>query len=612
MAGEEFKKGKTDKKEGEEFPYGPLLLGVLVIACLPVLLLSVAGFLLGRDRVRRNEAIAVAVASFVVSVVRLPQLCTRYGHWVESFFTHTHGSPWAIPFLPLTIWTAFLTSAAIAASSTERGAKFVARIGRPRKNPLQTESILPTDMQKRQARVVTPPGGHLTIDAAHHSIVDPRPVGQRCFPLGYDARRRPVELSEAEIKTHGFILGSTGSGKTEALKAMIGHLGDLGWDVIMLDLKEDTQRGGLRDFCRDYSHSHALPYQELALSDPNPKFWFSPLMGMGRDEVRDTILSLMAFDDEHWQNINKKLLGELISLYFDVHQVDPIKFPLPTMYDIGKVLSAQSLNNATKAMRATLKGAVPGYRDDEYSSLATPSQDEQKSATGLGAKLVQMYATQAGRTVLRPSEHTLSLDVTTPGLIYIGLDTMGKPDLTKVVSSAILQRMSVYAAERTTGKVQSKSGPRPKALIIDEANWINRTIVMNLLSRARSAGICVWLATQSATDWSDEKGDDWPKITANTNCAIIMRQGEPVSAEICAEYIGKKQMTQFSARVTEGEIFETGSARSTWDYIVQPDEIRSLQVGEAILRVGVPQNRVTWLAIRQREAQARATSSRRR
>lgn len=601
---------KKSERRTEEFPYGVLLVAVVVVLWLPVVALSAGGFWLGRGRVRRGEALVVAVAALVVAVIRLPALFDGYWSWASSIWTH-HESLWSVPVLPILVWTAFVTAAGLALATTKRGATFVARIGRPRKSPFETDSILPTDMQKQQARVVSPPGGALTINPSHHSVVSPLPVGQRSFPLGYDAQRRPVLLSEAEIKTHGFILGSTGSGKTETLKALAGHLGDLGWDVIMVDLKEDTQPGGLRDFCKEYAHSHALPYQELALSDPAPSSWFSPLQGMGRDEVRDTILSLMAFDDEHWQNINKKLLGELVSLFFDANQVDPVKFPLPTMYDIGKVLSASSLQSATKAMRATLKMALPTFRDDDYSSLSNPSQDEQKTATGFGAKLIQMYATQAGRLVLRPSEHTLPLDVTQPGIIYIGLDTMGKPDLTQVVSSAVLQRMSVYAADRTTGRAATqRGGPRPKALIIDEANWINRKIVMNLLSRARSAGICVWLATQSATDWDDMNGDDWPKITGNTNCAIIMRQGEPRSAEICAEYIGKRPVTQFSARVSEGEFSDSGSARSGWDFTVQPDEIRGLQVGEAILRVGVPENRVTWLAVRQRDPLARPTAGR--
>ncbi|MGH9153260.1 MAG: hypothetical protein ACRD03_12875 [Acidimicrobiales bacterium] len=52
-----------------------------------------------------------------------------------------------------------------------------------------------------------------------------------------------------------------------------------------------------------------------------------------------------------------------------------------------------------------------------------------------------------------------------------------------MISSAVLQRMSVYAAQRSTAKVGEQ-----RFLIIDESNFVARQIVMNLLSRARSAG----------------------------------------------------------------------------------------------------------------------------
>ena len=594
-------KRKTDEAS---WPYAALVGIVIVVLLSPVIILAGVVFLLARGRLRRWEATSVAAAALAVSVVRLPGLASSYWNWAQSFWSSGHGAKWAVPVIPIAVWALFVSMTAVAVLSTERGAALLSSFW---KHPdlLGSPSILPSDKQRRRVSVAAPAGG-LVVDPTAHSVVAPVPVGQRELPIGIDSNGVPVTLSEQEIKTHGLVLGATGSGKTETLKALVANLLDLGWDVLMLDLKEDTQAGGLRDFCREYAHSHAMPYQELALSDPRPEFWFNTLQGLGPDEARDTILSLMRFDDEHWQNINKKLLGELVNLFYTANQVDPAQCHLPTMHDIGKVLSDPAgLPSATKKMRATIKAALPGYSDARYSSLSSPSQAEVQSATGFGAKLVQLYATQAGMTVLSPGDGRRPLDVTLQGLAYVGLDTMGKPDLTQAVSAAVLQRISVYAAERTTGRVVNTGPTRPKAVIVDEAGWVNRGIVMNLLTRARSAGFSVWLATQSANDWPDEKGDDWPKMTSNTNCAIIMKQGEPVSAEICAAYIGKKEFTQYTAQVSGGEYMDAGSARSRWDYIVQPDEVRSLGVGEAVLRVGSPANRITWMKVIRRNPSAK-------
>jgi energy-coupling factor transporter ATP-binding protein EcfA2 len=77
-------------------------------------------------------------------------------------------------------------------------------------------------------------------------------------------------LNESELAMHALVFGSTGSGKSKTLESLAGSLLDLGWEGMIVDLKEDTKPGGLRDWCYQYATNHAVPYQELRLSDPNP------------------------------------------------------------------------------------------------------------------------------------------------------------------------------------------------------------------------------------------------------------------------------------------------------------------------------------------------------
>jgi type IV secretory pathway TraG/TraD family ATPase VirD4 len=191
------------------------------------------------------------------------------------------------------------------------------------------------------------------------------------------------------------------------------------------------------------------------------------------------------------------------------------------------------------------------------------------------------------------------LDVTQSGLLYFGLDSLAKPDLTKIVSSSVLQRISAAAGQRTTGQAQGVM--RPKFLIVDEANWVDRTIVQNLLSRARSAGIAMVLSTQGPKDWIDKDGNDFARLAQNTNVALIMKQGEPESAQICADFIGTMQYKRFTERVDEGSMSGSGSLMERMENIVDPEEMRGLGVGEAILRVSTPQVRREWLRVTMRD-----------
>ena len=615
MADEKKKKDSGDDLGGT---LALVLMGALLLAVVIIPTTLAAGvWLAARAYLGRKEYAVLAVVGLVGWFLAWQSNVVTYYDWLKGM-VHGDVAILGAPWLMLGLTTCLFVGLIGLIMGTSVANKLpVKLIGAPRK--VKNDSLLPTAEQKKKVNVVKPVGGTLTVNANQHSILNPQEPGKREFPLGIDQHGRPVYVSENEIRMHGLILGSTGSGKSKTIEALAGCLLDLGWSGMILDLKEDTAPGGLRDWCATYSQHHSMPFQELRLSDANSPFWFNPLHGMGPDEVRDTILTLNEFDDAYWQALNKELLGQVVNLVTWAHQADPATFPTPTMYDIGKLMSTGSLRDATKKHRAVVLSAVPGVTKEDFRVLEAPSQDQQKSAIGFGSKLTLIYDTQAGRTVLRPglNNDKRLVDVTNSGLTYIGLDSQGKADLTKVISSSVLQRMSVYAAQRTTGQITDPNKKTPRFLIVDEANWVDRTIVQNLLSRARSAGIAMFLCTQGPQDWIDKNGDDWAKLTQNVNVSIIMAQGNPESAELCADFIGRVYKEQRSesirtergmfgqskqVRGPDGKVIESFSSREQLSHIVDPDDLRRMGIGEAILRVGKPGERITWMKVQLRDA----------
>lgn len=477
------------------------------------------------------------------------------------------------------------------------------------------EEIIPSEEEKADAAqsiARIPGGGSLLPDLSDEAAVE----GRRGVPIGYDRNGDPVIVTEKEISTHGLIFGSTGSGKTETIKVMAGGLLDLGWSGMVLDLKEDTQAGGLMDWCAEYADAHGVGFQEFRLSDPAPKKWFNVLRGMGPDEARDTIIASQKFDDGYYRALNERQLGQLINLLYAANSIDPVKFSIPTVYGIGKILSAPDVPAVLRETIAAVLAGVPAFERADFDMLIKPDQATAQASSGLGARLTAMYETQAGRVALRGNEERPSFDVTLPGLSYIGLDSMGKPELTSLVSASILRRMAVYAADRTSGKATEKS---PRFLIVDEANFVNRRLLLELLSRARSAGIACIVCTQGPTDWqAREQGEpDLTSLAQNTNVSIIMSQGERTNAELCADLIGRGEKTRFSQRVQlrsgafgfggpsdSGDLMDTATATTDEDYLISPDKLRSLKIGEAIVRVGKPHEWRAWVKVMVRDAKA--------
>lgn len=602
-------------------------------------LLGLAAFFALRTRLGRKEHIALLGVSGVLSIVAGGLVFGGYFSFLGGLLSGELSFS-TIPWFGLVVLSALVESIL----GTFSGTRVLGRFGRAirvrgtvitrgQRHSNEGSSIgggnyetgdggdsglLPSLADRRQAQADAKIVGIPSVPEVESSRVPGSSVepGKRPIPIGRALDQTPVCLTEDEIRMHGLVLGSTGSGKSETIKTLAGSLLDLGWSGTIVDLKEDTAAGGLREWCEKYSQYHATPYQELCLSNPKSATWFNTLSGMGPDEMRDTVLALNEFEAAYYEALNKELLGQIVMLMTWAHEIDPVQFPTPTMYDIAKLCGASSLPNATKKMRAVVMSAMPNVTDKDFHVLSAPSKAQQDSATGFGSRLGNLYDSQAGRIVLRPDGVKQEMDVTRDGLTYVGLDSQGKPDLTRVISSALLQRMSVFAAARTTGRAP-KSNPR--FLIVDEANWVNRQIAQNLLSRARGAGISMWLCTQGPQDWIDSDGDDWAKLTQNINVALVMRQGNAEAAEMCSELIGKSMQEKISEKVQQsrgvllgpkrsrdqnGRLMESFQVNKEWDYIVAPDNIRNLTIGEALVRVGTPQQRLEYAKISMRDPTA--------
>lgn len=584
-----------------------LFLGVLVVTLTaPAAVVAVVVRLFLAPRLRRIERISLMILAGSWLLSAPVSRGREYVFWVKGLFGRSDAHPFldvpiltflALGLLYASLW-GLLNSSTI---STRLPFTFPTSPWRKEPEPGST-GILPNDTEREFSGSVVATGKSLTVDPLANAAAIPNEVGKREFPLGADKYGQPVMISEGELRYHGLLFGSTGSGKTETIKNLMGSLLDLGWDGCILDLKEDTGPGGLSDWCREYADNHALPYQELALSGSDSKVWFNPLYGMGPDEARDTIVGSQQFDDGYYRSLNEKQLGQLIRLTYAANAIDPTRYLAPSVYDLGKILASPNLAAATKDMVATVIAADPGVRKEEFDSLIRPDEAMAKAAGGLGARLTALYETEVARRALRPGDGRTELDISQPGLTYIGLSSSAMPAISRLVSAAVLRRMSVFAADRITGKISSK---KPRFLIIDEANFVNRTLLLELLSRARSAWIPVIVCTQGPTDWNATTPGEagLASLVQNTNVNIILSQGELTNAEMCADIIGRSETMRYSTVMRDGELIDgSGSARSSLEHLVSPDDLRRLKIGEAVIRIGKPSERVTWVKIPQRDA----------
>jgi conjugal transfer pilus assembly protein TraD len=138
---------------------------------------------------------------------------------------------------------------------------------------------------------------------------------------------------------------------------------------------------------------------------------------------------------------------------------------------------------------------------------------------------------------------------------------------------------------------------------IDEFSALGADNVLALLARGREAGVGVILATQELADLDRAARGLRDQVLGNTAVKIAHRQDVPESADTVARLAGSVERWERTYQERPGRLPGTRvrggtSARLTTGYAIEPETIRSLPTGRAVVITKVPQasSRLTRVA----------------
>ena len=596
---------------GKVFGYGMLiLLGVaLLLLFLPVIVVGyVVWWALQKyGHFTKPTWTALGVATTLLLVVNWRESWVSYFTWLASLYPVGFIRAWPaalfnpLPELSVVPPVSLLVISILAASivGALQGTWLWDTIHHwifPKDNSLKfRENLIPDNAEKLGARIFKMPPPLSKIPGNPNSKMPCPPPGKGHGPIAYDKNMKLVDLSSNELRTNTVVFGTTGSGKTFTLGTILNMLMDNGYDGVIVDLKEDSEPGGLRDVCRAAAMARDLDYQEVCLSDEGGgPWWFNALQGMDPDETLNTIMALNKFDDQYHQALNRSMAPAAINLVYDAYAVAPDRFPTPSLFEIGRLLSNLKKEHGKYWNIIEHSGTrTADEMQERYGKAKTSDTTLLAEAASLGTKLTNLYDSEAGRQVLRPgkspwNQDRQELDLTAPGVIYMGLSSTGRKDQAEAVAAAVIQRFSVMAARRSAGKEKKAE----KFVIIDEASVVNRDQLLNLINKCRGANIRVIMATQGPDDWNTDNVRDWPRISANINVAILMRLNGD-GAKVASDFIGEDSFAMLSHTIEDQELTGRASASESEVAIVPPRTFQSLGTGDFILKVGQP-SRLLW------------------
>jgi type IV secretory pathway TraG/TraD family ATPase VirD4 len=190
------------------------------------------------------------------------------------------------------------------------------------------------------------------------------------------------------------------------------------------------------------------------------------------------------------------------------------------------------------------------------------------TSVGTAEREVDVREALAGSAVV-----LFSLNSSTYGRLAAQIGTLVVQDLVCAVGARLTERPEQALDRATVG--------------IDEFSALAADHVIALLARGREAGVATVLATQELADLDRAAPGLRDQVLGNTAVKIAHRQEVPGSAQAIAQMAGTEKRWEETRQIGGPLLgrYETGrgTRRQVEQFIVDPNQIKSLRTGDAVL-----------------------------
>jgi len=423
------------------------------------------------------------------------------------------------------------------------GVVMFSKFSRPKSLEEQLEERKKAE-EERQRRLSTSAERRGEIDGEKTLIRLGSKVRGQAFPphLGISLKDDWVVLNEEVLDQHIFVLGTTGSGKSETIKRLVYEiLTATDRNIYLVDGKGDE---GLANDIRSLADQHGrgkAPVFKLGFDKSGAIY--DGFRGQPTD-VYNRLCALVGTADaegdaSYYADINR----DLLQLICYAPAGPPRSFE-----ELRERLSKDWLEDA--------------YRDDEIERAAISRLDG-RHLEGLSYRLRPL----AREFSMHVGDGGFALEETPCAIFSLRVQSVG--DTAQRFLDFLVEDLKDFIGKRQTS---------PAVLIIDEFGQFSNKNITALLSLARSAKLAIILATQDVASLKDEQTKKL--VLANTRTKILMATEFP---EELAELAGTILRLENSIQFQEGEVTGKGSARIQHQFAVDPNEVAKLKPGEAFI-----------------------------
>lgn len=378
----------------------------------------------------------------------------------------------------------------------------------------------------------------------------------------------PLGLSRG---VHALILGATGAGKTVTQAAIAQAHILAGLPVIVLDPKGDEF---LRETLRMAAERMGVPFRCWS---PTGNAIYNPFARGGPTEITDKALAGHRWSEPHYELATQRLLLHVLPT------MQAAGLWPPTLSEIVRQMDPDQLD----ALATEVGGGVA----ERVSAYVDGLSGRGRADLGGGRDRLAVLADGELGPRLDPNlgrgpEINLAEALRNGEVVYFHIDADRYPAAAELMGAALVVDLVTLTADLQGGDLRG-------LVVIDEFAALAADKVSRLFGRARSAGLSVVLGTQSLADLRGSRPDDdsdtlTEQVLTNIEFSAVHREADPDSAERLARLAGTRPAWTTTERIGGGSpdgwfASREGTRTRTREFIVLPDEIKRLRIGEAVV-----------------------------
>jgi hypothetical protein len=392
-------------------------------------------------------------------------------------------------------------------------------------------------------------------------------AGEYPILLGTDSRGAGVWIGEHELAAHGLILGASGAGKTTTLLAILCEQVKRGRPMVALDLK------GSPAFASALADAAASTGRPFRIWTPDGPDHWNPLMHGNATELKDKLVATERFTEPHYQRAAERYVQTVLQVIEASQPGRP-----PTLAQVVRLMDPHRLAGSLRELPRERAERVQDY-------LAGLTPDQLSAVRGLQTRLAIVTESHTG-PYLEPGPGGDQIDVRSalsgPEVVLFSLNSSTYGKLAAQLGALAVQDLVCAAGHR----LSAGAGPAPATVAIDESSVLGENLI-SLFARCREAGIGVLAATQEMADFDRVAHGLRDQVLGNTAFKLAHRQDVPSSAQTVAQMAGTEKAWEETERIGGSLPGGYGSARGTRrlseQFVVHPNEIKSLGTGQAVL-----------------------------